>query len=120
MGEESNTRNWGLIGGAVLLIAIIVGLLYYYFTSLWIPAIGLPILIFGIYEIITSFVRSSEKDMYGTSDSGAATIWGFLFIAIGGGLIVFQYANNIIFPIVYVLAILVLLIITRLAHKGKS
>jgi hypothetical protein len=118
--NETGTRNWGAITGIVVLIAIAVGLLYYYYVGLWIPAIGIPLLIIGAYEAISSILRSTAVDQFGTSDSGAATVWGFVFIAIGGALMVFQYSNNIIFPIVFFIAIIVLYLVVSAANKKRK
>ena len=118
--SEGGDRNWGAITAAVVLIAVVIGLLYYYFTGLWLPAIGLPILVFGVYELLSAFLRSSEPDRYGTSDSGAATLYGFILIAVGGGIIVYQYADNLIFTAVFAIAIVVLYLITIAVRKKSN
>jgi hypothetical protein len=108
------------ITGVVVLASIIIGLLYYYYTSLWIPAIGIPLLIIGVYEAISSIARSNKVDQFGTSDSGAAIVWGFVFIAIGGALLVFQYSDNIIFPIIFFIAVIILYIIVAMFNKKRE
>lgn len=121
MGEETKKNtNWGTISGIVFLLAIAIGLVYYYVTSLWIPAIGIPLLIIGVYEVLSAFFRSSEKDRWGTSESGAAVLWGFVLIAAGGAIMVYQYADSIIIPIVFVIIVMVLYLFARSASKGKN
>ncbi len=118
--EKTRNVNMGAVTGAVVLLAIVIGLLYYYFTKDWIPAIGIPLLIIGIYEILSSFFRSSVNDRYGTNEAGAAVLWGFLAIAIGGAIIIYQYADSIIIPVAFAIIVLVLYILTRSFRKGKE
>ena len=119
MSEGSN-RKWGTITAAVVLSAVVIGLLYFYFTGLWLPAIGLPILVIGVYMLLSSFLRSSEPDRYGTSDSGAATLFGFIMITIGGAIVAYQYADNIIIPIVFAIVIIVLYLVTAMARRKSN
>ena len=118
--SEGGNRNWGTITAAVVLLAVVVGLLYFYFTGLWLPAIGLPILIVGVYMLFSAFLRSSEPDRYGTSDSGAATLYGFILIAIGGAIVVYQYAENLIFTAAFAIVIVVLYLITAAVRKKNN
>ena len=118
--NESRTISWGAITGAVVLLSIAFGLLYYYYTSLWIPAIGIPLLIIGIYEAISSVARSKKVDQFGTSESGAAVVWGFVFIAIGGAMLIFQYSDNIIFPIVFAIVVIVLYLVVSMLNKRSQ
>ena len=118
--SDENGRNWGAITGAVVLIAVAVGLIFFYFKGLWIPAIGLPILIFGAYELLTSFLRSNEADRWGTSDSGAAFLFGMIMIAVGGALVIYQYVDNIIFPIVYAIALIVIYLLATAMRKKSQ
>ena len=118
--EESKPRNLGAVTGAVVLIAIVVGLLCYYVTSSWLLAIGIPILIIGAYELISSFFRNTKNDQFGTNESGAAALWGFLFIAVGGAIVIYPYADSIIIPIVFVLLIIVASIIYAMFKKKQA
>jgi uncharacterized membrane protein HdeD (DUF308 family) len=120
MADEKKPMDWGAITGAVILIAIAVGLVYYYCTSIVWPALGLPLLIFGVYELISSLFRSTENDRWGTSEAGAASIFGFIFIAIGGALIIIEYADSIIIPILFIIAVMVLYIVFALLRRRKN
>jgi len=117
---DNDSRNWGAMTGAAILLAIAAGLIYYYLTNEILGTIGLPILVFGVYELLSSFLRSSKHDMYGTSESEAATLFGFLFIAAGGAIIVYRYADSIIIPIVFAIIIIVLYLVVRMSHGKKD
>ena len=73
-----------------------------------------------MYELLSSFARSSQNDMYGTNEAGAARLFGFLFIAVGGAIIVYRYADSIIIPIVFAIIIVVLYLVTRMTGGKKS
>jgi hypothetical protein len=118
--NEKESTNWGAITGVVVLVAIIVGLLYYYYTSQVIPAIGIPLLIIGVFEVLSSIGKSSTPDQFGTSESYAATVLGFLLIAIGGAMLVFIYSDSIIFPIVFALVVIILFFLVSMAKRKKE
>ena len=119
-GEEPKPRNMGAITAAVVLLAIVVGLLYYYVTSDWLPAIGILILLIGVYELISSFFRNTANDQFGTNESGAAALWGFLLIAVGGAMLIYRYSNDIIIPVVFAILIIVAYIIYAMFRKRQS
>jgi len=120
-GEEPTSRNMGAITGAIVLIAIVVGLLYYYMTSDWLPSIGIPILIIGAYELVSSFFRSTTNDQFGTNESGAAALWGFVFIAIGGAMLIYRFADGgIIMPVVFAILVIIAYIIYAMFRKKQQ
>jgi len=98
---SGSDTNWGAINGAAALLSIAAGLIYFYMEGDWLPAIGIPITIFGAYELISSFVRNREEDRWGTSDSGAAAFFGFTFIAIGGAVLIYHFMDSIVIALVF-------------------
>ena len=105
--NENAPKKRGNFTAIVVLLAIVVGLLIYYAMPSIVVAICVPILIIGAYEIASSFSRSTQADRFGTSDSGAALFWGFLFVAIGGAGIIHSQTGNIIFAVVFFLVMLI-------------
>ncbi len=110
---EKAPINTGKTTAAVVLLAIVLALLLYYFNQNIIAVICLPILVFGFYEVASSYARSSTPDRYGTSQAGAAIFWGFLAIAIGFGGIVYAYAHSAILAAVAFLLIMVVFIFVK-------
>ena len=120
MSGEPKSVNWSAITAAVILLSVAIGLIYYYVQSDLIPSICIPLIIIGVFEIGSSFVKSKEVDQFGTSVSQAAMIWGYLFIAAGGAGIIYQYTDSIIIPIVFVIIVIVVYILTRAFGKKNQ
>ncbi|MBQ7621275.1 MAG: hypothetical protein IJV02_02545 [Candidatus Methanomethylophilaceae archaeon] len=116
----SSNTNWGAITGAMLLLSIAAGLICFYVDGSWLMAIGLPIVIFGTFELLSSFFRNSEEDRWGTSESGAAVFFGFTLLAIGGAILVYHFANDIIFPIVYAIVLAAVYLLLRASVKRNE
>lgn len=116
----NGNTNWGAITGAAALLSIAAGLITFYMDGSWLLAIGVPIVIFGTFELLSSFFRNDEADRWGTSDSGAAVFFGFTFLAIGGAILVFHFANDIIFPIVYAIVLAAIYLLLKAAVKKKE
>ena len=119
MAEETQ-KSFGKMTIIAILLGAIVSLVYYYYTSNWLPAIGLFLLVVGVYELLSSFFRSTEDDRWGTNESGAAALFGFLMVAVGGAIVVYQYADSIIIPIVFALAVIILYVVYSLFRKKKA
>jgi hypothetical protein len=118
--ETKEFKSWGSVSAVAILLAIAVGLIYYYVTKDWLVAIGLPILILGVYETISSLFRSTQKDRYGTSESGAAVLLGFMAMSIGGAIVIFKFADSIIIPIVFIILIMALYVVVSMALKKRA
>jgi hypothetical protein len=117
--EKTSNRNIGTLTGIVFLIAIAVGLLIYYYMSNWILAIGCPLAILGVYEIASSFARTSEVDRWGTSEASAAVTLGFIALAIGAAFIAYNYSDSIIVPIIVaILIVAIYLVVVMLKRKN--
>ena len=117
--SEGNT-NWGAINGAALLLSIAAGVICFYIDGSWLLAVGVPVTAFGAFIILSSFFRSTEQDRWGSSDYGAMVLFGFLFLTVGGALLVFNYSDNFVFPIVFVAVILALYLLMRAAAGRKA
>jgi len=120
MANESNKGVNGKVSAIAILIAFAVMLIFGYYTGNWLSGFGLFMLIFGVYEVASTFMRSDQVDQWGTSESGAAALWGFLFIAVGGALVLFQYSNNILFAILFCIGIVVLYLVYSIFSKKKE
>ncbi len=115
----SNAR-WGTAGAIAIILAVVVGLLIYYFTGQVVAAIGVPIVIIGVYEVYSSFRKSKETDQFGTSLSGAALLWGFVFISIGGAVFAYDFTHSIIIAIVVILVVMALYIAVKSFGKKSA
>ena len=114
MSEETETSNKkGSFILIVVLCAIILGLLMYYFQVNWIVDLCVPLVLIGLFEIGASFNRATEKDQFGTSESGAAMFWGFTFLAIGGAGIVFALTGEWVFVIIFALVMGVIYLLVK-------
>ena len=116
----NGNTNWGAITGAAVLLSIAAGLITFYMDGSWLLAIAVPIVIFGTFELLSSFFRNDEADRWGTSDSGAAVFYGFTLLAIGGAMLVFHLANNNIFPIVYAIVLAAIYLLLRATVKKND
>jgi len=119
MSEEVSRTNWGAIGAIAIILAIVVGLLLYYFTGLIAASIGLPVVIFGVYEAVSSYGKSREVDQFGTSEAYASMLWGFAYIAVGGALFVYAYTHSILIAVVFILLVMAIYIALRAFGKNK-
>ncbi|AMK13782.1 hypothetical protein AUP07_0733 [methanogenic archaeon mixed culture ISO4-G1] len=119
--DTPKTHSWGTISAIVFLLAVIVGLIYYYYVSNnLIAAVCLVILIGGIYMVISALMRSTAKDQWGTSESGAAALFGFLMLAVGGAGMIYVFADGFVLPLIYAILMIVLYLIYALAMKRKA
>lgn len=109
----NRVTNWGPITGAVFLLSVAAGLICFYADGSWLLAVGVPITALGGYELLSSFFRNSEADRWGTSDSGAAVLFGFFLLAIGGAILFYRFSDNIIFPIVYAAVLIAVYLLLR-------
>ena len=118
MSDNVKTNeDWGKITAIAILLSLIVGLLIFYFLGSIALSIASPVLLFGLFELGSSFLKSREPDQFGTSESFAATFWGFVFIAVGIALLMFLYTGNLIFTAVVVLLIMVVYLIMRYIQR---
>ncbi len=114
MSDNSESKKKGqTYSGVMILIGIIIGLLMFYFGYGIIPVFCVPITLIGVYLIISSFNRDTVPDFWGTSASGAALLWGFFMIAIGGAGLVYMAMHSVIISVVFALVILVLYLLAR-------
>ncbi len=120
MSEESKKGLNGKVTAIAGLIALAVMLIFGYYTGNWISGFGLFLLIFGVYEVASTFRRSDRVDQWGTSESGAAALWGFLFIAVGGALVLFQYSDNMLYAVLFCIGMIVLYLVYSIFSKKKD
>ena len=97
----------------VVLLIIAACILIAYFTANYLGAICLGVLGIGIYLTLSSLARSKQPDRWGTSDAGAALLWGFFFMSIGAGGMVYAFTHNIVFAIVTFIVMLALYLLAR-------
>jgi len=115
---ENKSLNWGMISLIIGLLAVIIGIVYYYMTNDIITAILLIILVIGIYLILASFGKSKQLDQFGTSESGASAVIGFFVTAIGlAGLVFFH--SGILLAIVAFIAVIIVYLVFAMATKKK-
>ena len=111
--EEAKISKGGAYGSVMVIIGIIIGLLMFYYDMGFIPVICVPLIFIGVYLIISSFGRSQVEDVQGTSEAGAALLWGFVMIAVGGAGLVYLFSDSLIIPIVFALVMLICYIVVK-------
>ena len=101
-GDKGNL-NIGALSMMVILIALAAGLIVYFFTKDIILTICVPLIVIGLYELISSLIRNHENDQFGTNEAGAAVFWGFIIVTLGGMGVVYKYTNSLIITAVFAL-----------------
>lgn len=120
MADAARKYNVNGLTGVIILLCIAVGLLLFFTTGNIIKSICIPVVIFGVYEILSSLIRNNQIDQFGTSESGAALFWGFVFVIIGGAGLVFVYADNLIFVAIFIVLIAAVYLVVRMLGNRPS
>ena len=103
MASESNgSLNIHALTWMMLFISVAIGLAVYYFTKEIMPTISAPILLFGIYELLSSVLRTKERNMFGTSEAGASIFWGFVITTIGGAGFAWYFSHSFIVVAIFI------------------
>jgi len=117
MMTEENSEAVNAFTGIALLVSVAIGLLIFFTTSDAVMSICTPLLIFGAYEIISSVMRSRVNDQFGTNESDAAVLWGFVFIIAGGAGFVYTFSSNLLLVAIFIVLAIALYLVVRIARS---
>ena len=122
MTEESkgmNPRTWNAIAVGMLLIAIALGVILYFYTGDLLNAFSAILLVFGLYIATTSFARKGGEDNFGPSASDAVMAAGGIVAGVGVTGFVYSLSGEVLITAA-VLIIIVAVIGIAMALKNRN
>ena len=122
MTEESkgmNPRTWNAIAVGMLLIAIALGVILYFYTGDLLNAFSAILLVFGLYIAATSFARKGGENNFGPSASDATMAAGGIVAGVGVTGFVYSLSGEVLITAA-VLIIIVAVIGIAMALKNRN
>ena len=122
MTEESkgmNPRTWNAIAVGMLLIAIALGVILYFYTGDLLNAFSAILRVFGLYIAATSFARKGGENNFGPSASDAAMAAGGIVAGVGVTGFVYSLSGEVLITAA-VLIIIVAVIGIAMALKNRN
>ena len=117
-GEVSNS-NLNAMTWIAILVSLAVGLVVFYVYNDLLLAASLFLLLMGLYEVCSSIVRNGVNNQYGTNESDAALMWGFVLLTLGCMGITYYLTKEWIFTILSGIAIAVVYLVIRIAKNRQ-